>query len=130
MERLAPGDNRDSSYTNLSRLFSLSILDENGIDININTNMNNSIEFFIPRDPNFIIPSMFLQNVLSMNKKNFLFNLHLINLTQNNPNLTFSVHLEMQPMNLNLSYLLIYKFNDRPQLNSMDGWKVFCSAGK
>ncbi len=72
---------------------------------------------------------MFLQNVTSINKTNLLFNLHQINLT-NSPNLTFSVHFEMSPLDFNLSYLLIYKFDDKPEWNYMDGRTVFCPEGQ
>jgi hypothetical protein len=112
------------TYTNLSRAFSLSILDENGEEIGMKINLTDSIEFFIPRDPNLIIPPMFLQNVTFDNEKHSLFNYHFINFSRTNPNLTFSVHFEMQPLNSNLSYLLIYKFDDKPQLNSMDNWTI------
>ena len=108
----------------------MSILDKNGNNIHINTNFTNLVEFFIPRDPNLIIPPMFLQNVTSNNEQNFLFNYHLINLTKTNPNLTYSSHFELHPLNINLSYLLIYKFDDKPQLNSMNGWKFLCPLSK
>jgi len=77
-----------------------------------------------------MISSIFLQNVTSKNEKNLLFNYHLINLTQTNPNLTYSIHLEIHPFNLNLSYLLIYKFNDKPQLNSLNNWTLLCPSGE
>ncbi len=69
LEPLALFGNNDQipSYTNLSRSFALSILDEN--------------------------------------EKNLLFNYHMINLSQNNLNLTYSIHFEMKLLNLNLSYL-------------------------
>ena len=112
----------------MSRSFSLSILDENENEIKIQTN---SIEFFIPRDPNVIVPEMSVQNVTSIiSEKNHFFHFHSINLTQNNPNLTFSIHLEIQPLNFNISYLLIYKFDQKPQLNSMDNWTLLCPLGK
>ena len=93
-------------------------------------NLTHSLEFFIPRDPNLIIPPMFLQNVtLNNNKQNAFFNYHFINLSSsssNNPNLTFAIHLEMKPMDLNLSYLLIYQFDHKSQINSFDDWIIFC----
>jgi hypothetical protein len=118
------------TYTNLSRSFSLSILDENGEDIGMKINLTDSIEFFIPRDPNLIIPPMFLQNVTFNNETYSLFNYHFINFSRTNPNLTFSVHFEMQPLNSNLSYLLIYKFDDKPQLDSMDNWTILHPSSK
>lgn len=114
------------SYTNLSRSLSFSILDKN-----VNEIETNPMEFFVHRDPNIIIPEMFLQNVTFNTDKNSLFHYHRVNLTQNiNSNLTFSIHFEMHPLNRNLSYLFIYKFDDQPQLNSMDNWTLFCPKGE
>ncbi len=118
-----------SSYTNLSRSLSLTILDGNEKEIKIKTDQNNRIEFFIPRDPNLPIPPMFLQNVTSMNRMDLLFNYHLINLTQSYLNLTYSIHLELHPLNINRSYFLMAKFDDRPKLHSMDNWTIFCPSG-
>jgi hypothetical protein len=73
---------------------------------------------------------MFFQNAKKVNKKNVLFNFHEINLTPTNPNLTYSIHLEFSPLNYNLSYLLIYKFNEQPHFHSMDNWTLFCSSGR
>ena len=72
---------------------------------------------------------MILQNVTSKNTTphNQLFQLHYANITNTLP---VSVHLEVHPLNISLAYLLIYKFDQIPQLNSsinqMDGWSVFC----
>jgi hypothetical protein len=89
---------------NLSRTISLSIFDKYGNEISISTDTNHSIEFFIPRDLNIIIPPMIIQNVTSLNRTNRLFHFHLINLTtfQTNPNLTQSIHIEMHSFNINL----------------------------
>jgi hypothetical protein len=105
----------------------LSILDENANDIKIHTN---SIEFFIPQDPNLIIPSMIYQNVTLINEKNFLFYFFQINLTKTNPNLTYSIHLEIHPFKLNISYLIIYQFDQIPLFNSRDNWRLFCPSSK
>ncbi|UJR17041.1 hypothetical protein I4U23_003939 [Adineta vaga] len=127
IQPLASADDfRSLSNTNLSRAFSLSIINQNGSDLKILTNVNDSIEFFIPRDPNMKIPSKFLQNVLINRKRKLVFNYHLIHFTQLNSNLSYSIHFEMYPLNSNLSYLLIYKFNDRPHLDAFDGLKFFC----
>ena len=129
METLALGDLNDQqkSYTNFSRSFSYSLLDRYENEINIETNSNYSIEFSIPRDPNLIIPPMCPQNVTLLNhEKSEVFHYHLINLTQNNSNLTFSLHLEVQPLNVNLSYVLIYQFDDIPKLNSLHNWTYLC----
>jgi hypothetical protein len=71
---------RYPTYTKLSRSFSFPVLDHNGTDIDINTNLHSSIESFIPRDINLIIPSALSQNVTLDNENNLLFDSHLINL--------------------------------------------------
>ncbi|CAF3969202.1 unnamed protein product, partial [Adineta steineri] len=113
--------------TNLSRLVTFSIIEEN--EISIQTNVNHPIEIIIPRDPNILIPSMILQNVTSMNftPYNQLFHLHYLDITSS---LSISIHFEIQPLNIGLAYLFIYKFDQLPQLNSsinnIDGWTLFC----
>lgn len=116
MQPLASYGNSSQLYTNFSRLFSLSFLDENQNDIR-GKNFTNSIEFFIPRDPNLLIPSMFFQNVTILNEKNLLFHFYSFNLTQTNGNLTYSIHFEIEPLNTNISYLLIYEFDHKLRLN-------------
>ena len=60
MEPLAIyGRSQIESNTNLSRSLSISILDEKGNEVPFETN-SDSIEFFIPRDPNLRIPPMIL----------------------------------------------------------------------
>jgi hypothetical protein len=72
---------------------------------------------------------MNLQNVTSLNSTphSQLFNLQFVNIT--NP-LAISVHFEIFPLNTNLGYLFIYKFDNSPILNSsmnqIDGWTLFC----
>ncbi|CAF4437851.1 unnamed protein product, partial [Adineta steineri] len=45
--------------------------------------------------------------------------------------LPISVHIEINPLETNISYLFIYKFDQIPQLNTsinqIDGWTLFCS---
>ncbi|CAF4003433.1 unnamed protein product [Adineta steineri] len=115
--------------TNLSRSVSLSIIDQNGNDVSFAAHQNNPIQLIIPRDPNVLIPSMYLQNVTSINStiNNLLFNYHYINITSSLP---ISVHFEIHSLNRSLAYLFIYKFDQIPQLNSsiniIDGWTIFC----
>ena len=125
IEPLAPfGKSQLSSNTNLSTSISLSILDQNGNQISIQTKQTNPIEIFIPRDPNLLIPRMILQNVTNRTEHQQLFNLHYVNLTSS---LSISVHLEFLSVNeKNVSYLLIYKFDQIPQLNQIDGWTILC----
>jgi len=120
------------SNTNLSRSVSLSLLNQNnGNEILLSINTNQSIHFFIPRDPNMIISKMNLQNVTSMNSSSYhlIFNYHYINITTS---LSISVHIDIQPSDPTVSYLFIYKFDEKPQLNSslqiIDGWTLFCSS--
>ncbi|CAF1533194.1 unnamed protein product, partial [Adineta steineri] len=115
--------------TNLSRSISLSIIDQNGNEVSFQAHQDNPIQLIIPRDPNILIPSMYLQNVTSINStiNNLLFNYHYINITSSLP---VSVHFEIHSLNKSLAYLFIYKFDQAPQLNSsinlIDGWTMFC----
>jgi hypothetical protein len=111
MQPLASADMlRSHSITNLSRLVSISILNQNGDEMSIREVFDSPIELFIPRDPNWIVPSMMLQEVILANaiRHNQLFNLHYVNITST---VSISVHLEMQPVNMSFGYLLIYKFD-------------------
>jgi hypothetical protein len=127
-----------SSNTNLSRSVSLTILDRNGNEIPLETDVDHLIELIIPRDPNLIIPSMTLQNVTSMNNTPHyqLFNLHFVQIRQStwDNNRNISLTFEMNPLDTNLAYLLIYRFDNSPQLNSsinqIDGWFVFCPSSE
>ncbi|CAF4272596.1 unnamed protein product, partial [Adineta steineri] len=115
--------------TNLSRSISLSIIDQNGNEVSFAAHQNNPIQLIIPRDPNVLIPSMYLQNVTLINStlNNLLFNYHYINITTSLP---ISVHFEIHSLNTNLAYLFIYKFDQTPLLNSstnlIDGSTLFC----
>ncbi|CAF0820451.1 unnamed protein product [Adineta ricciae] len=115
-----------TSNTNLSRMFSLSIINRNGSTVNVFINGNDSFEFFILRDPNMPGPSRGLQNALLVNRRKLLFNYHSVDLIKSDTNLTYSIHLEISPLNRNLSYVLIYKFNERPQVEEFDGMKILC----
>jgi hypothetical protein len=134
MQPLAAFGNSTSQPTvNVSRSISLSILDQYGNEVSIQTNLSHPIEIIIPRDPNVIIPEMILQNVTSMNSTphNQLFYLQYLNITSV---LSISVHFEMHPLNTSLAYLFIYKFDQTPLLNSsvnlIDGWTLFCPISK
>jgi hypothetical protein len=93
------------------------------------------VEMIIPRDPSFRLPPMSLQNVTSMTNDSLshrrLFNLHAIDFTQKSSS-PFALHLEVHPLSMNLSYLMIYRFDASPILNSslsqIDGWSVFCPS--
>ena len=125
------GTSRSQSNTNLSRSVTLSLFDANGHEIPIRADADHPIELIIPRDPKRIIPPMVLQNVTSPanSPHRQLFNLHFINITSQLP---VSVHFEMRPLNASLAYLVIYRFDSAPQLNSsrnlIDGWTSFCPS--
>ena len=75
---------------------------------------------------------MFLQNVTSSDLHHqLLFNLHYVDLVGMSD---VSVHLELHPLSPNLSYLVIYRFDLSPVLNTslqqIDGWSLFCPASK
>ncbi|CAF1275359.1 unnamed protein product, partial [Adineta ricciae] len=125
---LAPkGNSPPSPYTNLSTLISLSVIDLNNNEIHLSTKMNDSIEYLIPRDVNAQFSSIILQNVTAMSNFNRTFNLHYMNLTRMN-NLSISLHIEMYPIDIQLAYMFIYKFDDTPQLNRFDGRSLFCPS--
>ena len=123
-------DYRIPSITNFSRSVSFSIVDENGNNIRIKTDLLNPIKIIIPRDPNLIIPKMFLQNVT---QKNILFNYHKIDLQELNFS-SYLIHFEFNSLDKNLSYLLIYQFDSLPELtnsvSNIQNWTLFCSVNK
>jgi hypothetical protein len=133
---MAGGDAQ--ANTNLSTLLSITFLDENSNEIPVHTSADQAIELLIPRDVNTVVPPMILQNVsiVSTNSSinNRQFNLHFINITQSNTNISVSVHFEMRSFNLSLGYMMIYKFDGIPQLNSLinqiDGWSLMCPSSK
>jgi hypothetical protein len=118
------------SNTNVSRSISLSILDQNEIEIPFVTDVENPIEIIIPRDPNLIIAQMILQNVI-LHNQSFYMKFIDIKQIQPNENLTISIHFEIHPLNNSLSYLFIYQFDQISQLKSVvDGWSLFCPSSK
>ncbi|CAF1016276.1 unnamed protein product [Rotaria sordida] len=132
MHSLAPaGASQSSANTNMSTAISLSLLDISGKEVSIHASDKQPIEFFIPRDPNFILPKRILQNVTSKSNEE-LFYLTVIHTNEfiTNNNLTMSVHFEIRPLDRSLGYIFIYKFDGTPYLNSskknIDGWSLFC----
>ena len=136
MQPLAPiGASQSQANTNMSTTISLTVRDEFGHEIPIHASVEQPIEFFIPRDPNLILPSMILQDVISKNiEQSFDLNVIYLNQSVMNSNLTVSLHFEIQPLNTSLAYMLIYKFDDTPQLNSLindtDGSVLLCPISK
>lgn len=103
------------------------MLDTNGAEIDIETNR---LEFFISRDPNLIIPDMFVHNVTVNNHSKQIFHYHLIHFPSDNPNITLSVHLELHPLNGTPAYIIAYQFDDQTKFDSTENWSLFCSIGK
>jgi hypothetical protein len=73
---------------------------------------------------------MVLQNVTLNNEEHLFFHYHIFYFSQTNPNLTFSIHFELHPLNRNLSYLFIHQFDDQPQFNSIHNSTLFCPSGQ
>ena len=133
MQPLASADNSDlNTYTNMSTSISLSLIDQNGTEIPINVSSAEPIEFFIPRDPSAMASLVKWEYVWTENSTNRSFNLHSINIERNNK-LEVSVHFEIRPINRDIAYWFIYKFDGVPQLNSfisrIDGKMLLCPAG-
>ena len=125
------GTSRSQSNTNLSTSVALSLFDANGNEVSVRADPDHPIELIIPRDPNRVIPPMTLQNVTPLvdSPHRQLFNLHFINITSQLP---ISVHFEMRPLDVSRAYMVIYRFDSAPQLNSsvnlIDGWTAFCPS--
>ena len=133
MNRLAVADRSATSpNTNVSRSISFSILDRDGNEVSIRADPSQPIEIIIPRDESLILPPMMLQNVTSLSSIPHAqtFNLHFVNLSTQAA--SFSIHMQLRPLTSNISYLLIYRFDQSPRLNSsirdIDGWSLLCSS--
>ncbi|CAF3375209.1 unnamed protein product [Rotaria sp. Silwood1] len=133
---LAAASHKWVSITNMSRSLSVTLINNFGQEISIQT-INNTIELIIPRDPNLSVPPMALQNIASASSSGNLtnnqqFNLHFINATLPTSNISKSVHFEMLPDDQTRGYMIIYRFDTVPQLNSSinqtDGWFLFCPS--
>ena len=116
----------------MSTSISVTFLDENGNELPFRTSTDHPVEILIPRDPTLIVPAMFLQNVTSLSPApHQLFHLHLVDLSEMSD---VSVHLELRPLSIDLSYLLIYRFDQAPilirSLQQIDGWSLFCPASE
>ena len=133
MQRLAPADRASPpANTNLSTSISLAILDSAGQELDLLASLDHPFEFIIPRDPTLAVPPMTLQNVTSMTVPHYqLFNLHHVDIAQSTQ-LTVSLHFEVHPLDVTLSYVLIHRFDQAPQLNrtttAIDGWSLLCSS--
>ena len=108
---------------------SLTLVDQDGNELPLQTSSDHPFELWIPRDPQISLPSMVLQNVTS--SSDYLFNLHFVNLEKSS---SASIHFELQAVQSNLSYFLIYRFDHSPIFNSsmrlIDGWTLLCSSSR
>jgi hypothetical protein len=110
-------------YNNILKSISISIIDKNENEISIETTIDHPIEIIIHRDSDLIIPAMMFIDVISI-PHNQMFHLHYVNITNTR---SISIHIQIQPLITNLSYLFIYKYDQIPQLNNqIDGWTLFC----
>ena len=125
--------------TNFSRSLSFTLIDgDEEIEVN-----NSTIQLLIARDPQTPSPPFVLQNVSSSSSSNITlptptanpqFNLHQLDLTIIPINLSFVLHFEVKGVETGVAYLLIYRFDASPQLNSttrlIDGWTLLCPTGQ
>jgi hypothetical protein len=111
-----------------SSIVSLTLHDQYGQIININNTIN-PFEIFIPRQMNTLMSPMIYQNVTSFSN-NIKFKYYYINLTHN-LDLSISLHVEIEPKNPNISYLIIIRFSGMPDLqtNLIDESKLICPKG-
>jgi hypothetical protein len=139
MEPLASfGEETSALTTNLSRSVSLTVLDGDGNDVTLSSD-DDRFHVVIPHDPKVSLPSMVVQNVTSDEQTNashqLQFNYHFYSL-QSHSKANASIHIELQPTQSNhaTGYLLIYRFDLAPRLNSsmqeIDGWTLFCPSSR
>ena len=121
-----------SRKTEISTSMSLTLLDHRGNEVPLVTSADRPIEFIIARDPNIILPAFVRQNATDI--RNQLFNLHFVNITQANHSTAMSIHILVRPMNINQTYLFIYKLDGIPHLTrsavNIDGWSPLCPQSK
>jgi hypothetical protein len=116
---------------------SLTLVNADGNELPVSS--DNRFHLWIPRDPNAQMPPMSLQRVVH-NRSNttdhqLQFNYHYFSL-QSRSRTNVSMHIEVQPMNTTMvssvGYLLIYRFDVAPRLNSsmreIDGWSLLCPS--
>lgn len=116
-------------YSRYSHQLSWSFLNNQNEEISVRSKKTNSFEFFIDRDLNVPQGEFVLQNVTVMEPNVYPFKLHLLNISKWK---FFSIHLEIQPIDFDLSYLIVHRFDEIPLLNSsirlIDGWTLFCPS--
>jgi hypothetical protein len=122
----------------MSRSVSLSLFDADGTTLSVN-NLSSPIKITIPRDSNLILPSMTLENITGQTvsttaNNNRQFSLYYVNVTSPSPSLTLSATFEFKSDNAALGFMVIFRFDAIPILNSSmnqtNGYQVFCPAGE
>jgi len=118
---------KNESFIGFSYGISLSFLDQYGNEITVK-NAIQPIQMYIPRDPSLYNNEYLLVNVSS--------NLNISNDSQILPNAIFiyatnaSIHIQIQPNNTNIGYLILLKFDSSPILTSTkmsyDFWTLLC----
>ncbi|CAF3607443.1 unnamed protein product [Adineta steineri] len=126
---------RTQVYVNMSRGLSLDLLNAAGSILSVQ-GLSQSIEMIISRDTSITLPSMTLQNVTGQTttsttaNNNRQFSLFYVNVTGPSSTITLSATFEFKSDNSALGFLVIYRFDAIPYLNSSinktDGQKVFC----
>ena len=121
------GDNE--SFIGFSSSISLSFYDENLNKMRIKN--VSPIEVIIPRDPTVTNTQYQYVNISQINLSNgslFLNNGFYVSQTN------ASVHLELKPLNLSISYLIVMKLSSTPIVNStytdFDFYKMICACDK
>lgn len=109
--------------TNLSRSISLSVFDADGKRVRLTTKKDEPFEIIIPRDPSLIIPTMFRENVTQMETNDTMNGRRFFKYQQAQLQEMSSIHLELHPLNIDLSYLFVYYFDQSMQ--KIDGWAIF-----
>ena len=127
---------RTEAIINMSRSVSLSLFDTNGTTLVVD-NLPSPITLIIPRDSNLLLPSLTFQNatgqtVATTANNNRQFSLYYVNVTGPTEYLTLSATFEFKSENAALGFMLIFRFDAIPVLNSTlnqtDGYKVFLSC--
>lgn len=123
----------------MSRSLSVSLYDSYGTTLSAR-NLSSPIRMIISRDPSLVLPSMTYENmseqIVSRTTKNNnrQFALYYVNVTSESPSLSLSATFELKSDDSTKGFMLIYRFDGIPILNSSmnltDGYQILCPAGK
>lgn len=121
----------------MSRTLALTLYDSQGDTLAVQ-NLPTPIQMTISRDPALLLPSMIYQNMTGQTisttgrNNNRQFALYYVNVTSASASLTLSATLEIKSENFSIGYMIIYRFDNIPVLNSsmttIDGYQVFCPS--